>query len=366
MNSDLPMIRKMLNDRADELARRLLPRGRRDGGLWVSFNPRVAGDDRKPPALKVRISGGDLGAWTDHRNGRDGARGDLIGLIEYLQSTDTKGALAFARDFLGLKAMSREERAAMQFAAEAAAQKAARQAEARRRSMLDLARRLWLQGQGPGSAAAAHARAYFAARKMPLMEIPALNPESFRYSPGTEWWKGAKWETLPNGQRRKLDEGPHYPAVHSAMRCWNGQIMACHVTFLDPMRAAKAPLDPPKLMLGEAKGAVIEISMGPDEHPFWKGADPHPLILAEGIETTGVLAIAVPEARVWAVGSISGFAHAPAGLDCVSEIYIARDNNHGNVQAQKQIDAAADALEAHGKPVAIMKSHVGDDFNDLA
>jgi len=38
----------------------------------------------------------------------------------------------------------------------------------------------------------------------------------------------------------------------------------------------------------------------------------------------------------------------------------------GNVQAQKQLDAALLELEAAGKPLTVMASHVGDDFNDLA
>jgi hypothetical protein len=368
VKSDIPEIRAALNAQAENLCRRLLPHGKAMGGLWVSHNPRVAGDDRKVPALKVRIAGGDVGAWTDHRNGRDGAAGDLIGLIGHCQGTDTKGALAWARDFLGLKAMTRQEREAMRFAAEAARQRQAGDAEKRRRGHFEWARKMFFEQAFEAAGqpiAASHARGYFSARKMPLERIVGLNPETFRFSAATEWWKGATWRT-EGARRMKVADGPEFPAVHSAMRLWNGMVACCHVTFLDPVKPAKAPVEPPKLMAGLAQGAVIEIAMGPEKMPFWRATAPHPVILAEGIETAGAIAIAVPEARVWACGSIAGFAHAPAGLPCVGSIFLARDNNEGNQQAERQVQAALDALEAHGRPVTVMRSHVGDDFNDLA
>lgn len=368
MRTEISDIRAALNARAEEVCRRLLPNGRAMGGLWTAHNPHVAGDDRKLPALKVRVSGGDVGAWTDYRNGRDGHAGDLIGLIAYCMASDTKGALAWARDFLGLKAMTREEFQAMRFAAEAARKKQAVEADRRRRERFEWAHTMFYDQALPGdraNAAAAHVGAYLAARKMPLERVAMLNPDTFRFSAATEWWKGAQWKT-DGARRMKVADGPAFPALHSAMRVWSGGLACCHVTFVDPVLAAKAPVEPPKLMAGLAQGAVIEISMGPEGEPFWRAEKPHPVILAEGIESAGPLAIAVPEARVWACGSISGFAHAPANLACVGEVFLARDNNAGNAQAEAQVQAALDALEAHGRPVAVMRSHVGDDFNDLA
>ncbi|WP_336071638.1 DUF7146 domain-containing protein [Nitratireductor rhodophyticola] len=369
MHGDLKEIRAALNLRVLDVCERLLPHGRLIAGQWESCNPRVAGDDRKLPALKVRVHGGEPGAWQDWRNGRDGYAGDIIGLVGYLNGTDTKGALAWARDFLGLRSMSREERQAMRFAAEAQAkkreQKAAQDRLKKRRRARELFSSIPLQA-GPSGAAYRHAVAYFEARHMPLHQVPALNKENFCFSAATEWWRGATYRTEPDGRRMKTAPGPSFPAVHSAMRQWNGEISACHVTFLDPVEAAKAPVQPAKLMFGEAQGAVIELAMGPAQAPFWDCEAPHPLIIGEGIESVGPLAIAVPEARVWAAGSLSGMRHAPVHLPCISEVFVARDNNTGNAQAQKQLDAALVALEAAGKPLNVMASHVGDDFNDLA
>lgn len=370
MTGDLKEIREGLIGRAADVCRQLLPHGRMDGGQWCSANPRVAGDDRKTPALKVRLSGGAVGAWTDWRNGRDGYAGDIIGLVAYLNGTDVKGALAWARDFLGLKAMTREEREAMRFAAQARAKKQAEDADRARANKLLAAERKFSRAApiGAGSPAETLARAYLAARRCPLEAVKTLNTLSFRFAAQSEWWKGAKWERGSHGHF-KADDGPMFPALHSGMRQATGIVTACHCTFLDPVKPAKAPVEPAKLMLGEAKGAVIEIAMGPSRRPFWQaddGSASSPVSLVEGIETGMSIAGEISgESRVWACGSLSGFAGAPIWLGCVSEVVVWRDNNHGNAQAQKHFDAALEELERWNKRVSVLASHVGDDFNDL-
>ena len=62
---------------------------------------------------------------------------------------------------------------------------------------------------------------------------------------------------------------------------------------------------------------------------------------------------------------VAGLGKVPAGLTCVSDITVARDNNEGNARAQTQLAQALDELARHGKPVVVIASHVGDDFNDL-
>lgn len=364
MKGDLELIKEQLQQRIESVARTLLPDGRRESGQWVSWNP-VENDRGKTPALKVRLTGGVPGAWKCWRCGESG---DVIRLIAYLNRTDTAGALAWSRDFLGIRAMSREEREQMRRAAELQKKRREKQDREARKRKWETAQRLFFDRALPchaDSPAERHGRAYFAARKVPLDEVQNLNPDTFRFSRATEWWKGAEWRN-EGGRRLKLKPGPDFPAIHSAMRQWNGFISACHVTFLDPARPAKAPVDAAKLMLGEALGAVIEISMGPEGEPFWQSQDPHPVILAEGIETALSLAIAAPEARVWACGSLAGIGGAPIQLPCVSWILFARDNNDGNPQAQKQFEQALSRLESHGKRVIVEASHVGDDFNDLA
>lgn len=363
MTSDLPEIKQGLKDRIVDLCAKLLPGGRQEGGQWVSCNPNVAGDHKKLPALKVGLRR-DKGAWRCWRNGD---HGDVLKLVEFCTGTDLKGALQWSRDFLGLRQMSRQERDAMRFAAEARAKRDTEAAEKARAFKLTRAQELFEDAPplGRGSMAEALARAYFAARACPLEDVEHLNTLSFGFAAGTEWWKGAKWKN-EEGRRIKVSPGPKFPAIHSAMRQATGIVTCCHVTFLDPLLPKKAPVTPPKLMFGEALGAVIEVSTGPSKRPFWfNGVAPGPVIIAEGIETALSLALAIPEARVWAGGSLAGMGGAPVHLPCVSGVTVARDNNAGNAQAQAQLNACLDKLDAHGKPLVVMRSHVGDDFNDL-
>ncbi len=57
-------------------------------------------------------------------------------------------------------------------------------------------------------------------------------------------------------------------------------------------------------------------------------------------------------------------AHAPIWFGCVSSIVVALENDT-KPQALKQREAVLDALERHGKPLATMQAHAGNDFNDL-
>lgn len=382
MTGDLDLIKSQLQDKVRELCLKLLPNGKEESGQWVSHNP--LGDDmRKNPAFNVRLRSGVIGAWKDWRSGD---KGDVVSLIAYCQRTDTKGALTWARDFLGLRTMSRADRDAMRRVERDKAERRAVDDEKRRAAKLLNADRLFNAGPtdrdigpagvpmgttalGGGGAVESHVRAYFAERAVPLTDVFGLNPKTFRVSPATEWWKGATWEN-DGGRRWKAQAGPHFPAIHSGMRNAMGIVTCCHVTFLDPVRPAKAPVTPAKLMYGEALGSVIEISTGPSRIPYWmadrEGLKPAPLVIAEGIETALSFAVAIPEARVWAGGSLAGVGGAPVGLDCVDWVLFARDNNDGNAQAQKQFSAALEKLEASGKRVIVEASHVGDDFNDLA
>lgn len=387
--SDLAAIKTELQARVGELCRRFLPNGRDEGGQWVSYNP-VTGDNahkKHGPAFKVRIRGGVPGAWIDWRSGD---KGDIIDLIAYCERTDRKGAIQFAKDFLGLKELTWQERQALRKKADERQRIEAEKERRRHAARLRDAEMLWRAAGGPSSvgpalvplgthayqagphlqvkhAAQIHAEKYFAARKIPLDQVQTLNPFSFRFSPQTEWWRGAAWKS--NGSDRfKTTHGPLFPAIHSAMRNGLGAVTCCHITFLDPIMPAKAPVSEPKLMYGEAKGSVIELTTGPGGVPFWQwrpGDPTAPVIVCEGIETGLSFAIAGVPARIWACGSLAGIGSAPVDHGSVEWILFARDNNFRNQQAQDQFDKALAALEASGKPVNVQASHVGDDFNDL-
>ena len=366
MRGDTDLVKQMLRDRIADLCRELLPEGKLQGGKWMAPNPFDPEAHKHVPALKVGVRG-DPGAWTDWRMGRNGAPGDVIGLIMWRFNCDFGKAMQWARDWLGIRDMGRAERERLAEKAKARAKQHERDQAKARAFKLERAADLFQRGLalGAGSPAEALARDYFLHRDCALENVAALNPDTFRFSGATEWWNGAKWQN-DHGRRFKVEPGPSYPAIHTAMRSATGVVTCCHCTFLDPLKPAKAPVSPPKLMFGEALGAAIEIAMGPEAKPFWQASVPHPLILAEGIETALSIAAIAPDARVWAGGSLIGMGHVPAGLPCIASITVARDNNDGNQTANSQLGQSLARLQAHGKPMVVMASHVGDDFNDLA
>lgn len=363
MRNDLPEIKQALKDRIEDLCRRLLPDGNRVGRFWISHNP-VTGDYSQSPEFKVPLDR-DKGAWIDWRTGE---KGDVIGLVQYLTGGDFKAAMDFAREFLGLRSMSPEQRRDMARRAEDARRNAEKTEQERRLKRMGQAEKLWNSGyqDGSNSTAEALARAYFSARQIPLNAIPNRDLQTFRYAHAQEYWARAQFRH-ENGRRVKVQDGPKYPAVLSAMRLPSGQISAVHMTFLSPLGPQKletAKGESAKIMFGEAFGAVIRISHGPEGEPPETACQAHPVLIGEGIETTASVSIGAPEARAWACGSLAGMMRAPIWLPCVSAVIILKDH-FKHKTTEKQYGDMMRELATHGKPLVEMESHIGNDFNDL-
>lgn len=357
-------IKEGLKARIENLCAQLLPDGRRQGRLWVAHNP-ITQDYSQSPEFKVALNR-DTGAWKDWRTGE---KGDVLRLVEYCQATDFAGAMTWSRDFLGLRSMGREERERFNNQMRAARERAERDAEQIRIRRMQAAERLFLTGFADGEAttAEAHARAYFKARGCPIGDIVNRDLTTFRFASAAEYWKRAEYRH-ENGRRRKVKDGPRFPAVLSAMRAPTGQITAVHCTFLDPVLPKKLSVEADenaKMMFGEAKGSMIRISHGPEGLPPETARQAYPLVLCEGVEDGLSLALAIPEARVWAAGSLSAMASAPVDLPCISAVIVSQDNDWHSKTAQAQFEAVLAQLEQAGRPVTTIASHIGKDFNDL-
>lgn len=370
--AEVSEIKLRLQDRIDEVCAWLLPDGRKVGSHWLCNHP-FLDKPGQTPEMRVYLSGA-IGSWKDFRSDD---KGDVFGLIQMVKETDFAGAMRHAKDFLGIARLSPEERRQGQRQAQqrqAESNDAAKRKEDRKRRE---AEKLFLSGApyGSGTAAELHARRFdMETRGINLDRIPHLDTTTFRYLPDCEYWTLAEWRKDPQtGAWRKVKEGPRFPAIVSAMRWWNGGFADHHVTFLDPGLPDKAALPltakgqarSPRLMKCPNKGAVMRISHGPEGKPPEQSLEPHPLILAEGRETALSLAEAIPEARVWACGSISGIRTAPVDYPFVSSVLVAGENDWEKPQAQKQLQSALAELEQSGKPLDLMLSHLGSDFNDL-
>jgi len=364
---DTKLVKQLLQDRIQGVCHWLLPDGRRVGSNWRCNNPKLDAPGQTPE-MRVYFSG-VVGSWKDFRSGD---KGDVVRLIEYIHDTDFVGAMRLAKDFLGLGRLSADERRKFEDAAakrqEVAAKKAKKKED--RKRMHCEKRFLEAALFGAGSPAEVHARRYWSeTRGIDIGRVENLDRTSFRFSPSVEYWRMSEYRPDPEtGRLTKVKEGPRFPAILCAMRSVLGQFVDHHVTFLDHVRADKVDLGPkqnPRLMACPNAGSVIRISHGPEGKLPEHSEEPHPLILAEGVETALSLALALPECRVWACGSISGIKNAPVTFPFVSEIYVAGENDWDKPQARKSLEAALDALEQSGKPLELMRSHVGSDFNDL-
>ena len=360
---DIQDIKEMLHACVLEVCQECLPGGRRQGRLYVANNP-VTGDYKKTPQTKVALDQ-DVGAWIDWRSN---AKGDIFKLIEYTQGTDFKGAMTWARDFLGLEAMSFAERSRMRDQAKKRAVQQTEEADKARQWKLKKARQTFRAGDplDANTPAARHVRAYLCARLGidSLRDIPNFAWDSFRASPSQEWWNGAEWK-VRDRKKIKVKNGPDFPCMLSAFKVPTGQITACHYTYLDPLSPKKAAVDPPKLQLGEAKGAAIWLTHGPEQKPISEAQEVHILGLFEGIETGLSMALEASDWRVCAGGSLSNMGNVPIDQPCISAVALGRDNNTGNEAAQAGFNRTLERLEDAGKPIHVFNPHFGDDFNDI-
>jgi hypothetical protein len=365
-------IRAMLQGRASELAALLAPGGYERGGLYEAPNPTRG--DRKAGSFKIYTRGAAAGKWVDYAGVNapfvsGGDRGDIIDLIAYCRcERDRKQAIRWARDFLGLSAMSQGEKDRLTALALAKKKQAVARERDEQERRMQRACDLWMRAK-PGLAGTAAER-YLAFRGIDLAAIPSLVVNDIRFLPALEFTQGAQWEM--QGERRvKTAPGPELPAIVSCLRNRHGAVTGVHLTYLAD--GARGPRDRAyaKIMHGQVVDAVIRIAHGRDglspEDVREQGhlAELAPTLVCEGLEDGLSLAMALPDARVWAATSLGNLGNVYLDHPCVGDVTVARDNDWQSPQAVRQFERAIEALEVHGKPISVMSAIAGKDFNDL-
>ncbi len=291
-----------LGARAEEVCRRYLPQGRKQGRYWTVGDVRGA----RGRSLFVRLAPpGIPGKWTDASTNE---HGDLLDLIRTASGAGSfRAALAEARAFLAMPPMP---------AAEAPDDYDRTQA----------ARRLWQRCRAIDGT---HAEAYLRARAIDRCRFAAL-----RFHP-------ALIHRDDGGVRR-------LPALVAAVTGTDQAVCGVLRTWLDPRSPAKANLARPRKALGRVHGRAVRFG------------DPGSgtLFVGEGIETVLSIVTALPDtvaAAALSAGSLSAFV-PPAG---VTRLVIARDNDPEGERAAERLVRRC----ARTGVGALAVAPQGDDFN---
>ena len=327
-------VARHLAGRAEALARELLPHGHREGGEWVA--PSLTGTSQR--GLSVRITGSKAGVWAEF----DGdARGDALDLVAHaLFRGDKSAAYKWALGWLGIGHGGASPQPLPRPAPDMAAHDAHERATAAAALHLFLAGRPELRNTPADD--------YLKARGIDLAEL-GRQPRALRFHPAA----------------RCTEVDTDLPAMLAAIRGPDGSHVATHRTFLAQQGGVwgKAKLKAPKKVLGRYAGGLIPLWRGASGKPLATAPESDVIAIGEGIETCLSVAIACPEYRVLAAGSLNNLARIILPAQALDLIVLA-DNDHDNPAAATALQRAIDRLLAEGRSVRIARSSAGKDFND--
>ncbi|MGH6956249.1 MAG: DUF7146 domain-containing protein [Caulobacteraceae bacterium] len=323
------------------------------GALCTPLNPRRA--DRRAGSFVIWCDGDRAGAWRDFACGED-CKGDVIDLIAYVEGLRARiDAYWRALEILGLgrgdvRTQSQAELDKRRAEEDRRAAEARRTADEEGKSLRLFA---WWLRLPP--IAGTLAETYLAeARGIDLSSMHT--PGALRFCQRLEHIDA------------RTGEVTYWPAMVAAMTR-GAKVAGLHRTWLRPDGRGKAEVDTPKKMIGPVRGAAIRLASGPSKLSPAKAEGAGvvgPLAVGEGIETCLSVAAARRDYRVWAAGSLSliGALEWPA---CASAVVLLRDNDDG-FEAQRAFEGAYDAWarQAKGRPLEVVESAVGKDFNDWA
>lgn len=300
---------RALSSHAEEVCRRYLPAGTKQGRYWI------CGDARGAPgrSMHVRLAPpGVPGKWTDEATGE---RGDLLDLIKIsIRACELRDAIVEGHRFLALPV--REPAPTYHRNAD------------RLSDTSESARRIWRMCR---AIADTHADRYLRARCIASPAFPTLRFHPALYHRDEE-------------VSRKL------PAMVAAVFDNNGAFKGIHRTWLDPRQPCKAPLSNPRKALGRLHGHAVRFG------PVLPGQI---LVVGEGIETVLSIATALPgvaAAATLAASHLSAFQPPPD----IARLVIACDADEDGLLAAARLHRRCAELDID---VAIATPRLGD-FND--
>lgn len=354
-----------LADEIEAVVRDLGLDGQRRGRQLVAVPP---WGDTKKRKLEIELTP-IAGKWNDWNSGVSGDALGLVGCVLTCQpDMRTKEArsagVKWAKARYGLEGGAFDKAAWQKNvdAAKARAAEAQKAAAGKLKRDRGTAQHIWINADPLRPTTRTHrgcdGARYLEARGIDFAALGRL-PRAVHFSPSERWVQMSGGEVL---------EEHVGPALVSAMTLADGTFASMHRIWIDPANPGeKADIDPPRKMWPASEGARICL---------WRGANGltetdaaakgqfMPLVVCEGVEDGLSIAMMTPEYRIHAAGSLPGLlTYVPPAT--ASEIIVAADNDWDKPQAQKMLAKAVDRLKGMGRPVKVVLSPEGKDFNDL-
>ncbi|OUI96309.1 hypothetical protein HK17_11830 [Acetobacter indonesiensis] len=327
----------MLAQSMEQLARELLPGGRRNGAEWQCGS--VAGEAGK--SLSVHLYGAKAGVWKDFSAGQSGDPLDLVAAC--LTGGDLSEAYRWASNWLGL---TNETVAIRRAEIKEKSEAAQKEQQAHEKNNRATARKMWLDACPDiiGTPVAA----YLAGRRIDLSKLDHP-PGALRFAPNH----------YCHEVRASL------PAMLAAISNLEGKIIAVHQTWLSQHGGqwTKANLQCAKKVLGRMSGGYIPLRKGAAGTPLKQIKPGEVIAIGEGIETCLSVALACPDLRILAAVSLSnlGSVRLP---DAARNVLILADRDEAPA-AQQGLRRAIDHYLQDGRDVRVAKPPKGKDFNDV-
>lgn len=346
-------IAEMLRQQPEGLCWHLFPNGKKAGGHFVIGS--VEGEAGK--SLRVTLRGPKVGTWADYSRapGEPGGKGDMLKLLQLALGLDIGGAVAEAKRWLQIESLDpnalERQRLRARHAQERSERDHAENVERKRRAAVAL----W-------------------ATSSPL--VPSSPPVKYLEGRGIDFGVLGR---LPGAIRFKPDmEHPEKdrewrgPAMITRFNALDGTPAAAHITFLERLPDGRWV----KLRGVETVKKIHSPAYWGAHIPLWKGAQAHrkladikpgtPVEVAEGIEDGLSYAMANPEARIVAAGTLGN----------IGQLVLPAQAGAMNILAQRDVKpepiAALEAAIASqqkraredGSNRAVNCRWPGDGFND--
>lgn len=350
----------MLNGNALALARTLFPAGVEAGGFFTIGS--VAGESGH--SLKIRLSGDKAGTWADYScdEGEEAGKGDMLKLAKLaLGHADYAETVRWAKGWLGIESMDGDALEKQRKRMEMAQRRAEQRRDGVREDKRQQAEGMWIgAGKLIGSPAMEYLRA---TRGIDFAAIGAI-PSALRF----------RGDVYHGEHQRKL------PAMCSAFWSVDARIVGCHLTFLYRLPDGRWDKLPNMVVDGKqvrvakkirgptAWGGHIPICKGTFKGPLRDIPSGMPVFVAEGIENAASVAMARPDERIVAAGTVGNLGKLELPPQAGDLILICDNDPVGSKAAdslEKQIRAQQLRAREQGSPRKVRCLWPSPEFKDF-